>query len=220
MFKNRKDAGNTLGRALEKFKDDRPIVLGIPRGGVEVGFYVAEHLNSDFNTIVIRKLGYPTHPEAAFGSLAEDGSIYLDPWSDKFLNKEIIEEVLIKEKKEIDRRIQIYRGGKELPKLGGRPVILVDDGIATGATIFGAINMCRKYMPSKLIVAAPISGYGKLLVKLYKEADEVIIPEKRKHFRAVSQGYSEFPNLTDKEVLSFLEKWNNHKNNNKKHLAL
>ena len=210
MYINREDAGTQLGQALEPIKPHRPILLGIPRGGVEVGFYAARHLDCDFDTIVVRKLGYPQQPEAAFGALAEDGSLYLDPWSDKYLNKEIIQEVIKKEQQEIQRRIKKYRLGNKFPSLSGRVVVLVDDGIATGATVFAALLMCRKQSPQKLIVAAPISGLNRLS-KLEHEADEVIIPEKHQQFTAVSQGYRDFLNLSDEEVLHFMQLWRSQK---------
>lgn len=206
MYINREDAGQKLGRALEKYQSVRPLVLGIPRGGIEVGFYVAQHLNCDFDAIVVRKLGHPQQKEAAFGALAEDGSLYLDPWSNKYLSKEIIEQVINQEKKEIKRRINVYRGGKALPDLTNRVVILVDDGIATGATIFAAIAMCRKRNPRKVVVAAPISGLTQI-DRLQKQADELVIPERRARFLAVSQGYEDFANLSDKEVQGFMNQW-------------
>jgi len=206
MFANREDAGNKLGKTLKKFKPEKPLILGIPRGGIEVGYYAALQLNSDFDAIIVRKLGYPQQPEAAFGALAEDGSLYLDPWSDKYLNKEIIENVITKEKREIERRIKKYRGGKDLPSLNDRVVILVDDGIATGATVFAAIAMCRKQAPRQLVVAAPVSGVSRLS-KLEEEVDEVIIPQKKEQFYAVSQEYREFSNLSDQEVMHFMNLW-------------
>lgn len=206
MFKNREDAGKQLGEALKKYQQSSPIVLGIPRGGIEVGYYVARHLSGDFAPVIVRKLGYPRQPEAAFGAMAEDGSLYLDPWSNKHLSKEIIERVVRKEKEEIKRRIGIYRDGKPLPNLKDRVVLLVDDGIATGSTVFAALEMCVKKEPRKLIVAAPVSGTDRLQ-KLGNNADEVIILDVKEDFYAVSQGYEEFSNLTDREVLYFLDLW-------------
>lgn len=206
MFLNRKDAGEKLGEAIKKYESLHPILLGIPRGGVEIGYYAALELDCDFDTIVVRKLGHPQQPEAAFGAIAEDGSLYLDPWSDKHLSKKTIEEIVEKEKKEIERRIHQYRKGRKLKNLEDRVVILLDDGIATGATIFAAISMCRKQQPKKLIVAAPISGKQKLS-KLEEKVDELIILEKRERFFAVSEGYRDFTNLDDKEVLHYLTLW-------------
>lgn len=206
MFANRKDAGQRLGKALEKYKSLHPIVLGIPRGGIEVGYYVAMHLNCEFEPIIVRKLGYPQQPEAAFGALAEDGSLYLDPWSNQFLTKEIIEKVMKSEQEEIRRRIDTYRNGRNLSSLENRIVILTDDGIASGATLFAAMKMCQKQQPKKLIVAAPVSGTSKLQ-KINENADDVIILEKREEFFAVSEGYQDFSNLADSDVLHFLDLW-------------
>ncbi|MGD8747032.1 MAG: phosphoribosyltransferase family protein [Balneolaceae bacterium] len=206
MFINREDAGKKLGKALDKYKSMNPIILAIPRGGIEVGFYAAKRLDCDFEPIVIRKLGYPQQPEAAFGAVAEDGSLYLDPWSNQYLSKEIIERVIGEEKEEIQRRIKAYRQGRRLPDLKDRVVILVDDGIASGATIFAALTMCRKHEPEKLIIAAPVSGKTRL-TKLSAKADELVILEKREHFFAVSEGYREFTNLSDSQVLELLKQW-------------
>lgn len=206
MFLNREDAGNKLAKALKEYKLKHPLVLGIPRGGVEVGYHVAVELNSDFDIIVIRKLGYPQQPEAAFGALAEDGSLYLDPWSKKYLTKDMIENVIAREKKEIRRRIKTYREGEELPDLKGRTIILVDDGIATGSTVFAAINMCRKLNPRKLIVAAPVSARSQVS-KLAVKADEVVVLDKKRNLMAVSQAYKNFANLSDNKVTHFMNQW-------------
>lgn len=206
MYLNRKDAGNKLGKALEKFRSAHPLILGIPRGGVEVGYYVALHLECEFDVVIIRKLGHPQQPEAAFGALAEDGSLFLHPSTRKYVSRTDINNVVEQEKTEIKRRIDTYRKGKDLPNLTDRVVILVDDGIATGATLFAALTMCRKRNPDKLIVAAPVSGHG-MVSKLEEKADEVIIPEKKDSFFAVSQGYQDFMNLADKQVIHFLELW-------------
>jgi len=206
MFVDRAEAGKQLGRALGKYRSSRPLVLGIPRGGVEVGYYVAEHLQCNFDTLIVRKLGYPTQPEAAFGALAEDGSLYLDPWSNRFISKELIEKVQKKEKEEIKRRIATYRHGRKLPPLKDRVVILVDDGIASGATIFAAIEMCVKQQPQTLVVAAPVSGVNRL-AKLETHTDEVVILEKRKEYHAVSEAYVDFINLSDEDVIEILNRW-------------
>jgi len=206
MFLNREDAGNKLAKALKEYKPKHPLVLGIPRGGVEVGYHVAIELNSDFDIIVIRKLGHPQQPEAAFGALAEDGSLYLDPWSKKYLTKEMIENVIAREKKEIRRRIKTYRAGEKLPDFKGRTIILVDDGIATGSTVFAAINMCRNLNPRKLIVAAPVSARSQVS-KLAVKADEVVVLDKKINLMAVSQAYKNFANLSDNEVTHFMDQW-------------
>ncbi|MDR8390446.1 phosphoribosyltransferase [Aliifodinibius sp. S!AR15-10] len=205
MFEDRKEAGRALGSALKKYQSAKPVVLAIPRGGVEVGYFAALTLGCDFDIIITRKLCYPQQPEAAFGVIAEDGSLYFDPWSNKYLTKDIIIKVQTKEKKEIQRRVLQYRNGEDLPSLKGRVVILVDDGIATGATMFGAIRMCCKHHPEKIVIAAPVSGLTRLS-KLETEADEVLILNKYQHLAAVSQGYCNFTDLTDEDVQLYLKK--------------
>jgi len=214
MFRDRKDAALQLAKALEKYRDKNAVVLGIPRGGAETAFYVAIHLNAELSMLVSRKLGHPDNPEYAFGAIAEDGSIYLSPFAEQEVSHEAIKEIEEKQKKEIERRIKILRKGKPLPELEGRTVILVDDGIATGATIFAAIEMCKKKHAGKIVVAAPVSGFD-MEEKLAKKVDEIIILEKPYDFFAVSQAYKTFYNLSDDDALGFMERWKKEKKMNK-----
>jgi predicted phosphoribosyltransferase len=210
MFTDRKDAAVQLAKALEKYKDKNAVVLGIPRGGAETAFYVALHLHAELSLLISRKLGHPENPEYAFGAIAEDGSIYLNPSSSGQLSAETIQEVVNEQKKEITRRVTILRQGKPLPELKGRTVILVDDGIATGATIFAAIEMCKKRNAEKIIVAAPVSGY-EMEEELAEKADEVVILEKPGDYFAVSQAYLSFYNLSDENALKFMQRWEKEK---------
>lgn len=210
MFKDRKDAALQLAEALEKYKDKNAVVLGIPRGGAETAFYVALHLHAEFSLLVSRKLGHPGNPEYAFGAIAEDGSVYLSPTARLELSEETITAVEEEQEKEIERRIKILRKGKPLPELKGRTVILVDDGIATGATIFAAIELCKKRDAGKIVVAAPVSGFD-MEEKLLKKVDDVVILEKPDGFYAVSQVYEMFYNLSDDDALEFMERWEKEK---------
>lgn len=205
-FKDRRDAGEQLAVALKKYKYQNPLVVGIPRGGVETAYYVAKYLNAELTLIVTRKLGYPIDPEFAFGALAEDGSLYLSKMAPVNLSEEARNEVIDNQKLEIQRRIQKLRGGKPLPEIKGRTVIIVDDGIATGATLFATIMLCQNQKAGKIVVAAPISGY-EMLETLEEKVDDVVILETPFDYHAVSQGYDHFYNLTDEEALEFLEKW-------------
>lgn len=204
MFLNRNNAGKKLAKALSVYKAKNPIVLAIPRGGVVVGYEVANALNCEFSVIIARKLGYLRNPEAAFGAIAEDGSLILQPLSTKKLGKMEIETVIKIEKAEIERQKKAYRGNKELPDLVNRVVILVDDGIATGSTLMAAIEMCQKQKPEKLVVAVPVSGEG-MKRKLTEKVDEVIILETPCDFRAVSQVYESFEQVSDQEVHKLFE---------------
>ncbi|TFV94551.1 phosphoribosyltransferase [Algoriphagus kandeliae] len=206
MFKDRKDAGLKLGEALLSYQKDNPIVIGIPRGGIETAFYVAQKLHAEMVPIISRKLGHPQQPEFAMGAIAEDGSYYLSPWAKSEISADDLEFVKNKEKEEIKRRVQLLRHGKPIPNLKDRTVIVVDDGIATGSTLFATLKLCQNQHPKKLIVAAPISGIdaAKQLVKM---ADKVLILEIPEDFRAVSQGYERFSNLNDEETLEFMRKY-------------
>jgi len=205
MFTDRKEGGEKLGKALEKYRFHNPLVLGIVRGGVETAYYVAKHLNADFSFVVTRKLGYPINPEVAFGSLAEDGSYFMFEHAEKNISPETIQAVVEREKREI-ARLKILIKGQPLPNMIGRTVIIVDDGIATGATVFATINLCKNHKAARIIVATPVAG-SKMEKILLSKVDEAIILYTPPFYHAVSQGYSSFHNLTDEAVLEILNKW-------------
>ncbi|MDX5437857.1 MAG: phosphoribosyltransferase [Pontibacter sp.] len=206
MFKDRKDAALQLARALEKYKGKQTVVLGIPRGGAETAYYVAHYLKATLSMLVSRKLGHPSNPEYAVGAMAEDGSIYLSKASRNEVSEEALEQTIAKQKKEIERRIQRLRHGEPLPPLKGKTVILVDDGIATGATLYAAISMCRNLEVGKLVIAAPVSGREKES-ELKDLVDDVVILETPESYFAVSQAYESFYDLTDEEALGFMDRW-------------
>lgn len=210
MFIDRKDAALQLAKALEKYRNSGAIVLGIPRGGAETAYYVAAYLNAAYSLLISRKLGHPANPEYAFGAIAEDGSIYLNAFAEQELSQETIDSAIEAQKDEIKRRIQILRKGRPLPELKDKVVILVDDGIATGATLYAAIQLCQNQKAAKIVVAAPISGREKKN-ELLDLVDEVVILETPDYYHAVSQGYESFYNLTDEEALSFVERWETEK---------
>lgn len=206
MFHDREDAAKQLATALNRYKDSNVVVLGIPRGGVEVAYHVARHLHSDFSLIIIRKLGYPDNPEAAFGAIDEDLNISLSEGADKSVTYKELVNIIDNETREIERRVNVLRKGKPLPDLTGKTVIIVDDGVATGATIFSAISLCRKRNPSRLVVAAPIAGPD-MKYRLQELADDVVLLDTPTVFYAVGQGYENFENLTDAQTSSFIERW-------------
>jgi len=206
MFRDRSDAAKQLALALEQYSGKNTVVLGIPRGGVEIAYHVAKHLSADFSLVVVRKLGYPDNPEAAFGAIAEDGSIYLSKGATSSLSENEINGIIAEERTEIARRIRILRRGKPIPDLSGKTVIIADDGIATGATIFSAISFCRRRNPLRLVVAAPVAGF-EMKNQLESQADDVIILETPSFFYAVGQGYENFENLSDDETAAFIDSW-------------
>ena len=206
MFADRKEAGLKLAGVLKKMDIKDPIVLAIPRGGVEVGYYVARHLDADLSLIVTRKLPLPYNPEAGFGAMAEDGSLYIYKDAQNWLDKKTINYVIDKQKKEIQRRIQSLRNNEPFPNIKKRNVILVDDGIAMGSTIRASLAMCQKKGAGRIIVAAPVSGPG-MEKSLQNECDDVVILEQPIGFRAVAQVYLNWYDVSDREVKKFMEKW-------------
>jgi predicted phosphoribosyltransferase len=214
MFYDRKDAALQLAEVLEKYKDKNVIVLGIPRGGAVTGYYVAAHLNAAFSLVISRKLGHPANPEYAVGAVAEDGTIHLNKYAMQEVRQGDIDTAVAQQKKEIQRRINILRDGQPLPEIKNKIVMIVDDGIATGATIFAAIKMCRKKGATKIIVAAPVSG-NDIIKELEKEADEVVILETPFLYHAVSQVYESFQQVTDEEAKELLQRWDKEKSSQK-----
>ena len=210
MFIDRKDGGQRLAEALEKYKDKNAIVLGIPRGGVETAYYVAKHLKADLSVLVSRKLGFPDNPEAAFGAIAEDGSLYLADIAQRYLPQETIATAIELQNQEIAKRIKLFRSGKPLPDVKNKTVILVDDGIATGATIFAAVEMCKNLKAKKIVAAAPIAD-EEVVAQLREKADEVVIVNIPYTYWAVSQGYQYFYDLSDEDVQQFMQRWEREK---------
>jgi len=191
MFEDRKDAGERLARALEKYKNKKVLVLAIPRGGVEVGYEVAKYLNADLSIVVSRKLPYPDNPEAGFGAIAEDGSTFIFEDAKRWLSEETIDRIMEEQKQ---------------PEIINRVVILVDDGLAMGSTMRASIMLCRNKKAGKIIVAAPVSGRA-VAEEIGKIVDEVVILEKPVFFQAVAQVYRNWYDVSDREVIEIMERW-------------
>lgn len=203
MFKNRKDAGEKLAIVLEKYRTENPIILAIPRGGVEVGLQVAAKLNADFSLIIARKLPFPDNPEAGFGAIAENGSMFILGNAHYWLGGETIERIKQQQFAEIERRIKALRGGNPLPEIAGRTVILIDDGIAMGSTMRAAIELCKNRKAGKIVVAVPVAG-REVAEELQEKVDEIIVLETPAYFRAVAQAYERWYDVSDEEVLDLL----------------
>jgi putative phosphoribosyl transferase len=210
MFKDREEAGKRLGEALEDYKGQGVLVLAIPRGGVEVGYHVAKHLQADFSFLIARKLPYPDNPGAGFGALAEDGSAVIIKEATPWVPEEKIKEIVREQSEEIKRRVQVLRKDKPLPPISGRTVILVDDGLAMGSTMRAAIELCRKRNAQKIVVAVPVGG-GRVADEVNELADEVIILEVPRFFQAVAQVYLNWYDVPDEEVIEIMEKWEKQK---------
>lgn len=205
-FRDRSEAGRLLAAELESRKlGTNAIVLALPRGGLPVGLEVAEALKAPLDVVVVRKLGVPWQPELAMGAIA-GGTRVLDPKVIRGLgiSDDEIEAVAAREAKEMERREKLYRGGLPAPNLGGRTVVLVDDGLATGSTMVAAARYVRSTRPQKLIVAVPV-GTSEACSRLSVEADECICLAMPEPFFAVGEWYTDFRQVTDREVEDILK---------------
>jgi len=205
LFNDREDAGKQLARALQSYKSKKPLVLAIPRGGVEVGYQVARYLQTDFSVIITRKLPYPDNSEAGFGAIAEDGSLFLFEEASQWLPEETIKEIIQEQTQEVQRRITVLRQGKPLPNISNKTVILVDDGIAMGSTMHAAVLVCQKKKAKLIIVAAPVAS-ERITEEFEQIVDDVVILEKPAFFYAVAQAYRHWYDVSDEEVLTLLKK--------------
>jgi putative phosphoribosyl transferase len=206
IFRDREEAGRLLGAELKRVGRMRdPIVLALPRGGVPVGFEVARALDAPLDVLVVRKLGYPGQEELAIGAIASGGV--------RVLNEELlagtglpagaVERIAQRERLELERREKAYRGEAPSPRLEGRSVILVDDGLATGATMSAAVAAVRQLRPAEVIVAVPVAPH-ETVARLDREADLVICLETPRPFLAIGSLYASFPQLRDEEVVELL----------------
>jgi len=205
-IKNRCTAGRYLASALEHFRDRQDvIVLAIPRGGVPVAREISQRLNAPLDVIIVRKLGCPQQPELAFGAIVSGGKHVLMPdIIDQYhISDAAIDRVVIQEQKELLRREQIYRGNKLWPILKQKTVILVDDGLATGATMRVAIAAVREQHPAGIVVAVPVAS-AQTVIELRDLVDDVICLATPEPFISVGQHYQHFDQVTDREVCTLL----------------
>src|SRR5881227_1418445 len=206
VFANRTEAGRLLAEKLENYAGrDDVIVLGLPRGGVPVAYEVAKRLVAPLDVFIVRKLGVPGFEELAAGAIASGGVRVLNedvvraiPYA-----TEAIEAVTAKETAELQRREQIYREGRPAPKLRDKIVILVDDGLATGATMRAAVKALRQRGAAKIVVAVPV-GPPDTCREIEEEADETVCATTPEFFQAVGQYYEDFSQTSDEEVRELL----------------
>lgn len=207
-FEDRTDAGRRLADRLRGRSDlDDAVVLALPRGGVVVGYEIAAALGLPLDVLVVRKLGLPEQPELAMGAIAsggvqvrnEDVLLWLG------VSDEVVEQVAAREREELERRERAYRGGRPLVGLKGRPVILVDDGVATGSTIRAAIGALRALDVGRVVVAAPVAAPD-VVATLAREADEVVCLSTPDPMYAIGMWYDRFLQTTDDEVTELLRR--------------
>ncbi len=206
IFKDRVNAAKKLAEKLLWLKKETPIILAIPRGGVVIGDIISSILGCKLDIIVSRKIGSPDNPELALGAVMHDGSYFPNIEITRMLNvpENYIEEEITRQRKEIDRRLIKFRGSMEYD-LSGKTVVIVDDGIATGATMFVAAQWVKKQKPKKLVIAIPV-GPQETITKLNQIADEVIVLQSPYIFIAVGEFYQEFDQFSDSEVREIMSK--------------
>lgn len=204
VFKNREEAAISLAHKLEKYKaDSKVIVIGIPKGGVEIAYYVAEYLEVPMCIVVAKKLSHPNNKEFGFGGLAEGGFQYISPDTRRMLGEDLVKQAVDSQQAEIERRVAVYREGEPLPDLIGKKAIIVDDGVATGVTLVPVIKLCRTKEAEKVIVAAPVASprYDWRL----DDADELIFVQQPYSFLSVGQFYRDYHDMSDEEVVDFIK---------------
>jgi putative phosphoribosyl transferase len=207
IFQNRAEAGQQLASRLGKYANrEDVIVLGVPRGGVPIAFEVATALNLPLDIFVLRKLGVPGHEEFAFGAIGSGGIRVLDRQviESLGLSNMVIELVTRAERAELARREQIYRGGRPPLNVCGKTVILVDDGIATGASLTAGVHAIRQMKPAAIVIAAPVAPRS-TVNRLRREVDDLVCVETPERFYGVGQFYSDFSQVSDEEVNALLD---------------
>lgn len=207
MFKNRIDAGRQLADVLVQEQLTQPLVIAVPRGGVVVGAEIARRLKAPLDIIVPRKIGAPYNPEVAIGALTQDGTVILNThiMGKLSLCEEDLSDLVTAERKEINRRMELYRGSKNYPDYEGRDLIITDDGIATGQTMVAALRSMKKmFKPNVLILAIPVAP-SDTAAQLAGEIDRVVCLLKPDNFYAVGQFYQDFNQVEDEEVINLLK---------------
>lgn len=206
LFRDRVDAGQRLARRLESYRHASPVVFAIPRGGVPVGAEIARSLDAELDVVVARKLGAPFHAELAIGAVTADGERFLsqDIISQLRVDDAYLEQITKEQGEEARRREQRFRGGRPPVDVKGRTALLVDDGLATGATMRAAARSLRKREPGRLVVAVPV-GSREACAALRKDADEVVCLAEPDPFYAIGLYYEHFEQVEDAEVLRLLE---------------
>jgi putative phosphoribosyl transferase len=204
-FVNRADAGRRLANALQGKLSNDTVVLALPRGGVPVAVEVARALGLPMDVLVARKLGAPAQPELGLGAIAENGAVYLDRGTIQSIGLESdeIERIAVRELQEVHRRTRVYRSGRALPDLRGRPVLLVDDGVATGGTMRAALRAVHELGASRIVVGIPV-GARSTIEELRGQANEIVCPLPRDDLYAIGEWYEDFSQLTDEDVLRLL----------------
>jgi putative phosphoribosyl transferase len=209
LFADRAEAGRALARRLARLAAEQPVVLALPRGGVPVGFEIASVLRAPLDLVLVRKIGAPFQPELAIGALVDGGR------AEAVMNEEILREFEIPESyieqerarqlEEIERRRNVYLAGRTRAPIEGRTAIVVDDGIATGATMEAALDAVRRAKPKRLVLAVPVAPPD-TIERLRPHADDVVCLATPRLFGAIGAFYADFRQLDDQQVIDLLER--------------
>lgn len=202
MFRDRLEAGSILAEKLKKYKDDPGIVLAVPRGGVPVAYAVAKDLGFPVDIVLTKKIGHPENEEYAIGAASLTDYFVI---ADKSVSEEYIEQELLRIRKRLKEMQDRFMGDRKPESLKGKTVIIVDDGIATGNTMIGTVNVLRKSNPGKIVIAVPVAPQS-ALQKLSKIADDVIAVLTPGQFYGVGGYYEDFEQVTDQQVMYYLDK--------------
>jgi putative phosphoribosyl transferase len=207
LFKDRHEAGKLLAKELGAYeRAEDTIVIALPRGGVVVGYDICLALALPLDVLITRKLGTPWNPELAMGAIAETGYVHMnsDVMREYHVTQAQLDREMESQKSEIQRRIQRYRGGRAMASLKGKTVILVDDGIATGATFYASIGAMTKQETARLVAAVPVAP-PRIVAELKGLVDEVVVLYSTEWFFGIGQFYEQFPQVDDEEVVGSLE---------------
>jgi predicted phosphoribosyltransferase len=210
LFKNRTDAGCRLAEALLKYKDRYPVVLALPRGGVPVAAEVAQTLDAPLDLLLVRKIGVPIQPELAMGAIADGEPPSIIRNSDVIevcgISPEEFEAVCNEERAEIERRRKRYLGNRARAEITGRVAILIDDGIATGATTLAAIRAVRMREPKEIVLAVPVAQL-ETVKRLHSEVDAIVCLDAPEELGAIGFFYHDFHQVSDDEVIATLKRF-------------
>lgn len=204
-FRDRRHAGALLVEALKPLGLERPVVLGIPRGGVVVADEVAKGLGGELDVVLVRKIGAPGNPEFALGAVGEKGGMVLKPYAFQYADQSYLEREAARQKDVIRKRAERYRKVRPKVPLAGRDVVLVDDGIATGSTMEAALAVVLSEKPRRVVVAVPVASPD--AVEGLKDQAEVVVLSTPPDFAAVGAYFMDFGEVTDEEVEGLLLQW-------------
>ncbi len=205
MFKDRLDAARQLSKALKKYEGQNPLILAIPRGAVPMGAWIADVLHGQMDVVLVRKLRTPSQPEVAIGAVDETGRAYLSPCAATLgIDPQYVKDEIKLQMQTLKARRRQYSRIRAPIPVQGRVVIVVDDGLATGATMMSALKAVRQHHPQRLVCAVPVASQD-ALAQIKPLADEMVCLHAPEDFMAVAQFYQQFPQVNDAQVMASLQ---------------